>query len=82
MAGLRCVKCNKSLDGDEIAIYKRLVSRFAEEYLCIPCLAAYYKCSTSVIQERIAYYKRMGCTLFVNDDSNEAASEDFRSRWK
>lgn len=80
MAESRCVKCSEPLNGDEIAIYKRLVSRFAEEYLCVPCLAEYYRCSTAVIQDRIAYYKRMGCTLFVNDDSDEAASEDFRSR--
>ncbi|MDI9451000.1 MAG: hypothetical protein WAQ49_04560 [Limnochordia bacterium] len=82
MAESRCVKCSEPLNGDEIAIYKRLVSRFAEEYLCVPCLAEYYRCSTAVIQDRIAYYKRMGCTLFVNDDSDEAASDNIRSRWK
>jgi len=68
MATVRCTNCNKELNADEIGIFKRLVSRGATEYLCIPCLADYYKCGISIIYDRIAYYKEMGCTLFVSDN--------------
>ncbi|NLY47770.1 MAG: hypothetical protein GX059_01920 [Clostridiales bacterium] len=60
----RCKKCDKVLVRDEIAIYLKLVNRGAKEYLCIPCLAEYFKCSEDVIHERIKQLRDMGCTLF------------------
>lgn len=59
-----CKQCNKKLERDEIAIYLRLVHRGAKEYLCIPCLALYFKCSEDDIRARIENLKVMGCTLF------------------
>lgn len=59
-----CMKCNKKLVRDEIAIYLRLVNRGAKEYLCIPCLAEYFRCSEEDIRNRITRLKEMGCTLF------------------
>jgi biotin operon repressor len=59
-----CLNCNKKLERDEIAIYLRLVNRGAKEYLCIPCLASYFKCSEADIRARIEQLKAMGCTLF------------------
>ena len=59
-----CIKCHKSLERDEIAIYLRLVNRSAKEYLCIPCLAKHFDCSKEDIQLRIKRLKDMGCTLF------------------
>lgn len=58
------MKCNKKLERDEVAIYLRLVNRGAKEYLCIPCLADYFKCSEADIRARIERLKAMGCTLF------------------
>ncbi|NLP35505.1 MAG: hypothetical protein GX359_10025 [Clostridiales bacterium] len=59
-----CKQCNKKLERDEIAIYLRLVNRGAKDYLCIPCLSRYFKCSEEVIHKRIRNLKEMGCTLF------------------
>ncbi|HHU74333.1 MAG TPA: HTH domain-containing protein [Clostridiales bacterium] len=59
-----CQICHKKLERDEIAIYLKLVNRGAKEYLCIPCLADYFKCSQEVIHSRIKDLKEMGCTLF------------------
>lgn len=59
-----CKQCNKVLERDEIAIYLKLVNRGAEEYLCIPCLSSYFKCSETDIRARIENLKAMGCTLF------------------
>ncbi|MBB2184052.1 hypothetical protein H0486_14320 [Lachnospiraceae bacterium MD1] len=62
--GQYCMQCNKKLERDEKAIYRRLVNRGAREYLCIPCLARYFKCSEEDIKKRIVQLKAMGCTLF------------------
>ncbi len=59
-----CKNCNKKLVRDEIAIYLRLVNRNARDYLCIPCLAEYFKCREEDIYNRIEKLKKMGCTLF------------------
>jgi biotin operon repressor len=59
-----CKNCNKKLIRDEIAIHLRLVNRSAKEYLCIPCLAKYFKCSEDDIHLRIKRLKDMGCRLF------------------
>ena len=59
-----CKECQKPLLRDEIAIYRRLIHREAEEYLCKECLAAFLGVPTEVIDSRIAYFKKIGCTLF------------------
>ncbi len=59
------MNCDKELLSDEIAIYKKLVNRGAERYLCIDCLAEYFKCSRKAIEDKIDYYRKSGeCTLF------------------
>ena len=59
------MNCDKELLSDEIAIYKKLVNRGAERYLCIYCLAEYFKCSRKAIEDKIDYYRKSGeCTLF------------------
>ena len=64
---MTCKKCGKeNLSGDELAIYRKLVNRGAAEFLCIDCLADFFKCDKSEIEARIKYYRDSGeCTLFV-----------------
>ena len=50
-----CKKCGATLGGDDIAIYRKLVTRNADEFFCIDCLAEYYNTTREVIEERIAY---------------------------
>ena len=59
-----CKNCRKDLLNDEIAIYKRLINRGAEEFLCIDCLAKHMEVEPSDIEEKIVHFKKMGCTLF------------------
>ena len=59
-----CIQCKRELSGDEIAIYRRLIYRDAEEYMCKECLAKYLGVPTEVIDARIVYFKKIGCTLF------------------
>lgn len=59
-----CKECGKSLLFDEIAIYRRLVYRGADEFLCKECLAASFKISVAEIDKKIEHFKEIGCTLF------------------
>lgn len=60
-----CKNCEAILLGDEIAIYRKLVFRGAEEFLCIDCLSQYFSCNRQAIEDRIKYYRDSGnCTLF------------------
>ncbi len=59
-----CMTCGRELHPDEIAIYKRLVNRGAESYLCISCLSAHFRVDESLIREKIRHFREQGCTLF------------------
>lgn len=62
---LTCQSCGASLDQDDRAIYKKLVNRGAEEFLCVDCLAKYLDVPPKEIRERIRYYRESGtCVLF------------------
>ena len=61
--------CGAGLCSDEIALYKKLVFRAAEEYLCLDCLARQLTTSRSKLQSLIDYYHRTGiCTLFAKTE--------------
>ena len=50
-----CRSCGAPLGGDDIAIYRKLVYRGAEDFLC----------PREEIEKRIRYYRESGtCTLF------------------
>jgi biotin operon repressor len=50
---------------DEIAIYRRLIYRDAEEYLCKKCLAADLNVEEAEIDRKIEHFRSIGCTLFI-----------------
>lgn len=60
----KCTVCGKDLEKDEIAIFKKLVNRQSEDYLCIRCLSDYFEVEETLIREKIEYYKQQGCLLF------------------
>lgn len=61
---MECKQCGRTLTGDEIAIYKRMVDRLAEECLCKACLAAYFRCEVALIDKKIRQFRELGCALF------------------
>jgi len=61
-----CKECGAPLLADDIAIHRKLVSRNADEFFCIDCLAGKLGTTRQRIEELIAYYRETGkCTLFV-----------------
>ncbi|MCR4735263.1 MAG: hypothetical protein K5829_09700 [Treponema sp.] len=60
-----CFRCDHELLADDIAIYKKLVNRAADEFLCMDCLAQDMKCRRADLEKLIEYYRKSGmCTLF------------------
>lgn len=60
----KCLKCEKKLSFNEIGLYRKMVNRGAEEFLCISCLAEKFKISEDDLQKKIEYFRKSGCTLF------------------
>ncbi len=60
-----CKKCGAPLGQDDIAIYKKMVLRTADEFLCIDCLAEYFGVSREAIEAKVRYFRESGtCALF------------------
>ena len=55
-----CFKCGKPLESDAIPIYKKMINRGAEEFMCIGCLADYVQMPRSAIESLIDYYTESG----------------------
>ena len=53
-----CRQCGVRLTSDEKAIYMKMVSRSAVDFLCLDCLSEKLGCSRGALQERIQYYIR------------------------
>ena len=62
--GTHCFQCGKTLERDEIGLYKKLVNRGARTYLCKPCLAAKFKMTEDDCDTLIAHFKEAGCSMF------------------
>lgn len=50
---------------DDMAIYLKLVTRNAQDFLCIDCLGEQLKCGREPIERLIKYFRESGkCVLF------------------
>ena len=59
-----CIKCGRELTNDEIGLFKKLVNRGAQKFMCISCMSEYFEVSEEALRKKIKQYKEMGCTLF------------------
>lgn len=61
----RCQQCSQALLDDDRAIYRKLVFRAADTFLCRDCLAKEFGTTREKIDKLIQYYRESGeCTLF------------------
>ena len=61
-----CKRCGRTLEGDEIALYRKLIWREAEEYLCLNCLSEDLSTTPERLRELIHYFRTVQkCCLFV-----------------
>ncbi len=59
-----CMKCDRALTKDEIALFKKLVNRGAQKYMCLSCMSTYFQVPETAMIKKIQQYKEIGCTLF------------------
>ena len=59
-----CTDCGRPLTADEIGLTKKLISRGAQSFFCLTCLARRFSVSEELLREKIDQFRRMGCTLF------------------
>ena len=50
-----CTECNKELTCDEIGLHKKLMGRAEEEFMCISCLARFFKCEEELMYRKIEH---------------------------
>lgn len=60
----RCIQCQQILQNDEISIYKKLVNKMADQFLCKICLAKKLDCDPQLIDMKIKQFRDIGCFLF------------------
>ncbi|MEN1986373.1 MULTISPECIES: hypothetical protein [Paenibacillus] len=60
-----CTSCSVPLSSDDVGIYIKLVSRAAQQFLCIDCLGVKLNCGREPIEKLIRYFRESGnCALF------------------
>lgn len=59
------MKCAKVLTTDDIGLHKKMVNRGATEFMCIDCLSEHFHIDKAVLLDKIEYFKKMGCTVFM-----------------
>ena len=67
-----CTRCGTAVTPDEIAMTRKLINRGAEQFLCLPCLAAHFDATLQQLLERMQDFKDMGCTLFPCNQQDAA----------
>lgn len=58
------MKCGRELSADEIGLHKKMINRGAETFMCIDCLAAFFHCEVSLLEQKIEQFREQGCMLF------------------
>lgn len=59
-----CFSCGARLTPDDIGMYRKAVNKGAQQCLCLDCLAKKYGVTRKYFEEKIAFLKAHGCTLF------------------
>lgn len=63
---IECISCGKKpLSKDEIGINKKLRGEKENKFLCLNCLADFFECSVSDIEDKIEEFKNDGCKFFL-----------------
>jgi hypothetical protein len=66
-----CSRCGKDLTANETGLSRKLINRGAQQYQCLGCLAGFFGCSTDLLREKIAQFRRQGCALFASQSAAE-----------
>ena len=74
MAERYCIRCEETLTADDIALFRKLICREAEEYMCIGCLAKDLDFPRKKLDDLVDFFHRTGvCCLFPKYDEMKTA---------
>lgn len=59
-----CMKCGKKLQRTDIGLHKKLIHRYAREFMCVDCLSEYVKVPKRDLLDKAEYFKQQGCSFF------------------
>lgn len=62
-----CLNCGSILSENEIAMHKKLIGRYSENFLCTECIAEKFGVTPELIREKTQYFIKSGCTLFPDN---------------
>lgn len=64
MKTIHCYSCQHMVTNDEIALNLKLLGKQIAVVRCFHCLAKALACTVEDLQEKIEFYKKMGCQTF------------------
>lgn len=59
-----CFHCGGPVGDNEVGLNKKIISRSAERFLCIHCLANHFKTTEASLLSLIERLRATGCLLF------------------
>lgn len=59
------MNCGRELTGDEIGLHMKMINRGATQWMCITCLAGFFKCEEELLRGKIELFRSQGCMLFT-----------------
>ena len=65
-----CKNCKAALSRDEIGLHKKLLGRYATEFLCKACLAKEFRVSTALLDQKIEQFRQMRCCFFDSPEED------------
>ena len=60
-----CICCGKELNSVDIGAHKKFINRGSTKFMYKNCLAKDLNVPEELIDQKIEYYKKQGCTLFL-----------------
>lgn len=59
-----CMNCGKKLQRVDIGLHKKLIHRYAKEFMCVDCLSEYVNVPKQDLLDKAEYFKKQGCSFF------------------
>lgn len=60
----KCKVCGSNVEKDAIGLYKKIINRNSQNFLCLNCLANHLDTCVDELEIKIEEFKEEGCHLF------------------
>ena len=66
-----CKNCGKEVSALEIALTKKLINRASTQFLCLACLAEFFKVDEKLLLKKAEEFRKSGCALFTQSKDSK-----------